>query len=368
MERTVQYKDDWEKSKERFLAFWEGEIVDRCCIAVYAPSARAMSSPPPTAPLLQTEEELRRYWLDPEYSLQRKLAWFERTFHGGEAYPATTMCVGASAMAAFYGSPVEYRADTAWFHPAIDNLETFDWTINLENAPLYRETIETTRYFAQECRGRYLVGLPELGSATDDLSLLRGMQSLVYDMIESPDAVKRGIAALVDTWQRVHRLLFDIALPCNEGGCCIPWMQTWAPGPHYQMSCDFSTVLSPAMFEEFIIPELQRYMEINTYSVYHWDGPDEVKHLDALLGLKELKAIQWTPGAGQPPTASLRWIPLYKRIQAEGKRLILPFVETNEVEPLLAQLSARGLFLVTSASSEEEARDLLKKVEKWTRK
>jgi hypothetical protein len=109
-------------------------------------------------------------------------------------------------------------------------------------------------------------------------------------------------------------------------------------------------------------------MEINTYSVYHWDGPDEVKHLDALLSLDDLKAIQWTPGAGQPPTASLRWMPLYKRVQAEGKCLILPFVETSEVEPLLAQLSARGLFLVASASSEEEARDLLRKVEKWTRK
>ncbi len=31
----MYYKQDWEKAKERLLAFWEGELIDRCCVAVH---------------------------------------------------------------------------------------------------------------------------------------------------------------------------------------------------------------------------------------------------------------------------------------------------------------------------------------------
>jgi len=359
----MYYKDDWDKAKARFLAFWDREMVDRCCLAVTAP--RQGARPPSPEPTPRTEAELIRYWLDPEDNLRRMLARFERTYYGGEAYPATTMCVGASAMAAFYGSRVEYRPETAWFHPAIEDLGAFSWSVDA-TCPLYRATFDSARYFVQECRGRYLVGLPELGSATDDLSLLRGMQPLVFDMLDQPEAVERGIGALVDTWCRAHRELYEIARPANDGGCPIPWMQTWAPGPHYQMSCDFSAVLSPAMFRRFILPEIRGYLKVNAYSVYHWDGPDALKHLDALLELDDLKAIQWTAGEGQASAASPRWIPYYRRIQAAGKCLILPFAEVGEVESLLTALSSRGLLLAMWASGEEEARHLLRQAARWT--
>ncbi|MBD3307060.1 hypothetical protein GF348_11825, partial [candidate division KSB3 bacterium] len=32
----MYYKTDWHKAKERLLAFWENELVDRCCVAVHA--------------------------------------------------------------------------------------------------------------------------------------------------------------------------------------------------------------------------------------------------------------------------------------------------------------------------------------------
>ncbi len=30
-------KDNWDDTKKRYSAFWQGEIVDRCCISVTAP-------------------------------------------------------------------------------------------------------------------------------------------------------------------------------------------------------------------------------------------------------------------------------------------------------------------------------------------
>jgi hypothetical protein len=360
----MYYKEDWPKAKERFLAFWQGELVDRCCVAVQAPrkNSHYLAPQPP-----ESHSELLKWWLDPEDNLKRQVAEFDSTYYGGEAYPAATMCLGASVMAGFYGSPAEFRPETVWYHPIIQDWESTCLEFDPETNSLYRVTIDAARYYACESRDRFLVSLPELGAATDDLSLLRGMQPLLYDMLDHPAAVKQAIAQLAETWGKVHNELYQIAAPMNEGGCCIAWMQTWAPGSHYQMSCDFSAILSPKLFREFILPEIQAYLKVNEYSVYHWDGPDAIKHLDALLSVPEIDAIQWTQGEGQAPASDPRWVANYQRIQQAGKKLILPFVEINEIETLLSQLTSRGLMLRTTASSEEEARDLLAKVSRWTR-
>ena len=359
------YKNDWEQARTRLEPFWHREIVDRCCCAVRA--TRDGSDPVGSDPPPRTHDELVYRWLDPEYNLSRMVRAMERSYYGGEAYPATTMCLGASVMAAFYGARVEYRPETVWYHPTIPDLAAAEWDVRIEEAPLYRETVDATRFYVDQCRGRYLVGLPELGSATDDLSLLRGMQDLVFDLLDAPDSAQRAIAALCNTWSRVHTTLFRIAQPCNDGGCCIPWMQTWAPGPHYQMSCDFSTVLSPELFRDFIVPELEAYLRVNEFSVYHLDGPDELKHLDTILDLADLKAVQWTPGDGQPGGGSAKWFPIYRRIQAADKALILVGVDPNDIEGLLGALSSRGLLVNSTLATQAEADSLLAGVARWTR-
>ena len=69
------------------------------------------------------------------------------------------------------------------------------------------------------------------------------------------------------------------------------------------------------------------------------------------------------PGAGAPPASE--WIPLLQRIQAGGK-LVQVYCEPWEVEILLRELAPEGLLITTSTPSEEEARDLLKNVARWT--
>jgi hypothetical protein len=360
----MYYKEDWPKAQERFLAFWQGEVVDRCCIAVQAPRKDSHYSPPEPP---DSQADLLKWWLDPEDNLKRMVAIFENTYYGGEAYPAATMCLGASAMAGFYGSPAEFRPETVWYAPIIHDWDSFQVKFDPNSNELYRITIDTALYYVQESRARFLVSLPELGAATDDLSLLRGMQTLLLDMIDQPQVVRRAISFLTHTWGEVHDELFKLAAPANADGCPIAWMQTWAPGPHYQMSCDFSAVLSPRLFREFILPEIHDYLKVNKFSVYHWDGPDAIKHLDTLLSIPEIDAIQWTQGEGQAPATDPRWIVNYHKIQSAGKKLILPFVEIGEVETLLSQISSRGLMIRTHANSEAEAQALLKKVSQWTR-
>ena len=52
-------------------------------------------------------------------------------------------------------------------------------------------------------------------------------------------------------------------------------------------------------------------------SIYHLDGPGALRHLDSLLGIRKLDAIQWVCGAGNEGYE--KWVGVYQKIQA-GKR------------------------------------------------
>lgn len=55
-----------------------------------------------------------------------------------------------------------------------------------------------------------------------------------------------------------------------------------------------------------------------------------------------------------------------KNVQRAGKNLHIS-IPCNEVESALNYLSAKGLFIDTQCETEEEAKDLLKRVEKWSK-
>ncbi len=374
----MYYKSDWSAARKRLEAFWHNEIVDRCCAAVFAP--RTASKLPPFPELqygpwlggLDKVDEndtasITRWWTDPQENYDRMITWFENTYFGGEAIPATYVNWGAMAMAAFYGSKAVFKKDTVWYLPVIDDWSQWTWRLDPATNPHWQQIFAITRYLIQESRGRYFVGTPEVGSAGDVLSLMRGSDRLSLDLIENPEPVKAGIKVIADTWVKFHEEMFQFTRDVNDGGDILPWLSLWAPGRHDQIACDFSTLLSPAMFREFFIPEIVRECAWCEYATYHLDGPQAMKsHLNALLEVKEIANIEWTPGISCPPTFTPGYIPLYRKIQAAGKRLYL-LAQPNEVEPLLGELSARGLFLCTNVNSEAEANDLLRNLQRWSK-
>ena len=133
-------------------------------------------------------------------------------------------------------------------------------------------------------------------------------------------------------------------------------MGLWAPDRWYPIQCDFSAMLSPDMFERLVLPVLKVQCEGLEHSIYHWDGPGQIPHLDMLLSIPELDGLQWVPGAGAPQAAAPQWRPLYERIQRAGKRLVLNNgVFPGDVEGLLRDLDPHGLLVATWCSGEEEA-------------
>jgi hypothetical protein len=118
------------------------------------------------------------------------------------------------------------------------------------------------------------------------------------------------------------------------------------------------------MFNTFIMPELDAQTKWFDKSLYHFDGIEQIRHLDSLLGLSELDAIQWTDVAGQP--SPLDYIDILKRIQKAGKKLILHAKDMETLRGYLTSLSSKGLLLSFSASSEDEAKAAVELTAKLT--
>ena len=374
----MYYKTDWEQAKRRLEAFWRGEMVDRCCAVVLAPRK---TSKLPKFPHLTNGpwlgglekfgeadgEAIEQWWCDPEQNYQRAMTWMDNTYFGGEAVPGTYVNWGASAGCAFWGSPPVFSETSVWYHKVIEAWETWQWRFDRGTNPWWQKVVAIQRCLVERCAGRYLVGMPEIGNAADNLSLMRGMDDLCMDLVVNPDEVKKAVDVMSAGWVEMHEYLHVMSAGVNGGAGVLPWLNLWAPGRHDQIANDLSTAISSDMFREFFFPELRRMGGWLDYATFHLDGPRCIhNHVDAILELDEIDCIQFTPGAGSPPALTPEYIPIFQKIQRAGKRLYL-LAAPGEVEGLLGQLSAAGLVINTWADSEDEAENLLAKMAKWSR-
>lgn len=350
----MRYKEDWPQAKARLSAFWAREVLDRCCFAVVSGERRGERRVP------GDEAARLRHWTDPEAIIRRYRDGFNRTFFGGEAFPQLFVDLGAAGHAGFFRGARFTLGDSVWFHPSVRHPSevVFD-----EDSFLYRKTLELARAFVADSQGDYFVSSPDSTGNLDALSHLMGPEPLMETMVDEPEAVQAALETIETAYERIMDEVYAIVRENNEGGGTIGWLQTWAPGKHAQMQSDMSVMLSPAMFERFVLPELEAQCAFLDFALYHLDGQEQVRHLDMLLSIERLRAIQWTQVAGQPD--ALHFLPVLRRIQAAGKCLLI-VVSPEQVAPLMDALSSRGLYLLTTANDRDEAEDLLRLVARGT--
>ena len=91
-------------------------------------------------------------------------------------------------------------------------------------------------------------------------------------------------------------------------------------------------------------------------------------HLDALLEIEELNAIQWTPGVGEPQGGSPKWYDLYNKILAAGKSIMACWVTLDELKPLLDNIGGEGVHLEMDFHNEREVEKAMRIVEEYQNK
>ncbi len=76
------------------------------------------------------------------------------------------------------------------------------------------------------------------------------------------------------------------------------WTTVFSTKPFEMVQCDFSYMISPDQFDEFIKPTIVEQCKRIPRTIFHIDGPGVLNHLDSILSIEELDGIQWIPGAG----------------------------------------------------------------------
>jgi len=346
----MKYITDWPRRRERLCALWEREIIDRCCVFVTAADWNKFEAP-----------TMAEKWEDGP----QKLAYFQRrmeqTYYGGDAFPCYSSNTAVCGHAGFFaGAKMHYTQETVWYDPILENLD--DLAVDPADT-FYNEAISGIKYIAEQAGGDFIIAQPDFTGNADALAHLRGSEQLLCDMAEEPEAVIRALALMQTQYARVMREVYDIVKENNGGGGSVGWMSTYAPGFHAQMQCDLSVMISARDFERYIMPELHDQTELLEYPVYHFDGIEQLRHLDMLLSLDKLKMIQWTSVVGQPP--AYENMDALKRIQKAGKCLHLS-TKAEDVPMYLEALSSKGLYLRVNVNTPEEADALVDTVARGT--
>lgn len=193
----------------------------------------------------------------------------------------------------------------------------------------------------------------------DTLAGMRGTERLLVDLIERPAWVRQSLDQITALYFECYGVLYDLIR--DEKGGSHFW--AWAPGRMAKFQCNFSAMISPGMFADFMTPVLQEMTGRVDFCMYHWDGPGAIRHHDHLLSIPRLTMIQWTPGAGVEPMMDRRWWSLYhKTVEASKKVALLGFSGVENLKAIKREFGGKlKQFLISiQAASPQEAEDILK--------
>ena len=342
---------DWERVKRDWAAWWAGDL-DRPLVVIES------LEPPADVTLPAAYEFASNFPLEMPAGevIARYQAHLESMRFYGDAWPRWWPNFGPGVVAGFLGAQVHSVPETVWFEPAERvSIENLHLAYDADNV-WWQRVRELTGAAVERWGDRVAVGHTDLGGNLDILGSLRTTQQLLFDLHDAPDEVARLVGEINRLWLRYYDELQAVIQRAGRG--TNPWAYIWSPGRCYMLQSDFSYMISPRMFERFVLPDIAACCEALDHSFYHLDGKGQIPHLDMLLSLERLHGIQWVPGDGMPPPEE--WLPLLKRIRDAGKLCQL-YVNPEGARTIVRKLGKPGFaFYIKRPMSQDEAEDFLR--------
>jgi hypothetical protein len=352
----LESKPDFGKAMRRIEAWYHGEIIDRPPVRFTRHNAEYEAADGVWRDSWRT---LKDKWFDEEYQIERFLLQVRGKHYHGETFPIYWPNLGPNVFAAFYGCPLEFSDVTSWAEPIVPDYArpvALDW----QNEHL-KKLESLTSAALQACPGQFIVGYTDLHSGLDWLAALRGSEALCLDLLEDPVHVKTLTVRVTADFLKVYDHFADILRAAGQPS--VTWMGIPAFGRMHIPSCDFATLISPRQFREFALPALVEEVQHMTHNIFHVDGKGVARHLDAILAMPEVQAIQWVQGVGDD-LPIMQWVPLIRRIQAASKSVVVDLAR-NELEDFIDAVRPEGILLCVASEDEAEEEAILKRVARW---
>lgn len=338
------WKDDWAAARTRYLDWWARHgLVISMWEHLEVEGICHEEAPVPAPP-----RDLEQRWFDPEWRAAEIHHRLARSELRADILPIANTHLGPGSLAAVLGAQLSGAEDTIWIHAKAPDApvvleETNSWL------RLHLDLVNACRRLSE---GRYFIGCPDLVEGLDTLAGLRGMVPVLEQIYADPEALERDLQAVNDIWFEVFERIYEAINVDGEMAFC--YFSLWAPGRMAKLQCDISVMISTDHYRRFVLPFIREQCQRLDYSMYHLDGVPAIRHLDALLEIEELDAVQWTPGVGQPQGGDPSWYDLYRRIRAAGKSIMPCWVEVDELAPLLDAVGPDGVNVLMHFSAPHE--------------
>lgn len=349
--------DRWRRVQTTYDSWWKGEL-QRPVVELTAPN-RQPDRPCPPYPVLSqancTDLSL------PVDGLIDRLDWeLSRKTFLGDAFPLVNLDIfGPGVVAAFAGAILDNSSGRVWFHPPWPDRPISDMHIQLDPESVWLARVEEICASAMKrWQGQVLVSMTDLGGNLDILQSFMTAERLLMELYDQPDEVVRLLWEAHDTWRECYRRINAVLQPVNPG--YSDWSGIYSDRPSYILQCDFSYMIGPKMFRQFVAPELERTCQDLDRSFYHLDGAGQLPHLDQLLAMEDLDGIQWVVGANGGREED--WPEVRRKIAQSGKRT-QAFGDLGVLRTLIEQAgTARGMHYRAAwpeVGDEDEARRAL---------
>ena len=263
---------------------------------------------------------------------------------------------------ALYGCPIHFGDyGTSWTEPIIHDWANVDQVRMDWDSPYLAKLHHITDALLELGRGKFITGMTDWHPGGDAIAAFRDPQNLAVDMLTHREQVKTLLARIEADYFAIYDVFYHKLRAAGQP------ISTWTPlvcdGKYYVPSNDFSIMISAEMFDDVFLPGIARECQFLDRSIYHLDGPGALRHLDSLLGIPELDALQFVCGAGNEGVH--RWVEVYQQTQAAGKAVQV-ICDINEVDLVIETLDPHGVFLsVGNVPSREAGEALLRKLERW---
>jgi hypothetical protein len=350
------WKTNFEESKQRYLNWWNQRGIVLTMwehIEKDGASYAAIPSPPSAG-------DIDQFWFDPEWRSDYLHYKMSRYSYKADILPVANTQLGPGSLAAILGATLEGREDTIW----IRDQKNFDGNIVWhENNKWWQLHLDLLKACKAKANGRYLVGCPDLVEGLDVLASLKGSDNVMMDMMLEPEMTLQQLQAINEVYFKVFDRIYDIIKVEEEMAFC--YFSIWGPGKVSKLQCDISIMISEEDFRTFAFPFLQEQCNRLDYTLYHLDGVDAIRHLDAVLELENLNAVQWTPGEGRLQGGNACWHNLYRKILQKGKSVMANWVTLDELQPLLDNVGNQGLNIQVDFKSEKEIDEALKIIDRY---
>lgn len=349
------WKTNWPQTRQHFLDWWKCEGL---VLGSWGNGIESVGPPHAdmTKPASSTDPE--QYHTDPQVVAERIHHEMAHKIWPADVLPVAWPDIGTVTLAPCLGAVPEYTYENVWYHPCIRDPGTHPPLCYNPDHP-YSRMLEAVLRKTVECsQGHYFVGMPSIVPNLDVLAELRGTENLLMDMIERPAWVHGKLQEIETACRRIFERLYNI-IKAEDGSMAFGYFMLWGPGKTGLLQCDTAAMFSPTMFDDFVLPYLKQSVEYLDYSMFHVDGHQCLAHVDSLLDIDGLDAIEWTPDPQVPPGGSSHWYELYKKILSAGKAVWVANIDVDDVIPLLDAIGAKGVYLnVTTARGDRiQAKD-----------